>query len=87
MRLFDEDEDDKEKKEAPEPQSSPVAQALFESREVVTARADGSGGDLGIGEQGLCFRFFEQRHGDVSLHQYSMPSKITCCDGNLLQEM
>ena len=35
MRLFDEDEDDKEKKEAPEPQSSPVAQALFKSRTVL----------------------------------------------------
>jgi ATP-dependent Clp protease protease subunit len=36
LRLFDEDEDDnKEKKEAPEPQSSPVAQALFKSRTVL----------------------------------------------------
>src|SRR5215467_8482402 len=35
LRLFDEDDDEKEKKEAPEPQSSPVAQALFKSRTVL----------------------------------------------------
>jgi len=35
LRSFDEDDDEKEKKEAPEPQSSPVAQALFKSRTVL----------------------------------------------------
>jgi ATP-dependent Clp protease protease subunit len=35
LRLFDEDEDDKEKKEAPEPQFSAVSQALFKSRTVL----------------------------------------------------
>ena len=33
--MFDEDDDEKEKKEAPEPQSSPVANALFKSRTVL----------------------------------------------------
>ena len=35
MRLFDEDDDKEEKTTAPEPQSSPVAQALFKSRTVL----------------------------------------------------
>ncbi|HTT97044.1 MAG TPA: ATP-dependent Clp protease proteolytic subunit [Rhizomicrobium sp.] len=36
MRLFNEDDDDKEEKStAPDPQSSPVAQALFKSRTVL----------------------------------------------------
>ncbi|HEX4295790.1 MAG TPA: ATP-dependent Clp protease proteolytic subunit [Rhizomicrobium sp.] len=33
--MFDEDDDEKEKKEAPEPQSSPVMQALFKARTVL----------------------------------------------------
>jgi len=35
LRLFDEDDDKEEKTTAPEPQSSPVAQALFKSRTVL----------------------------------------------------
>ena len=35
MRLFDEDDDKEEKSTAPDPQSSPVAQALFKSRTVL----------------------------------------------------
>jgi len=35
LRAFDEDDDDTEKKGAPEPQSSPVANALFKSRTVL----------------------------------------------------
>ncbi len=35
MRLFDEDDDKEEKTTAPDPQSSPVAQALFKSRTVL----------------------------------------------------
>ena len=35
MRLFDEDDDEKEKPAAPEPQTSPVAQALFKARTVL----------------------------------------------------
>ncbi len=35
MRSFDEDDDKEEKTPAPEPQSSPVAQALFKSRTVL----------------------------------------------------
>ena len=36
LRLFDEEDDDeKEKKDAPEPQTSPVAKALFKSRTVL----------------------------------------------------
>ncbi|HVU20621.1 MAG TPA: ATP-dependent Clp protease proteolytic subunit [Rhizomicrobium sp.] len=35
MRLFDEDDDKEEKNASPDPQSSPVAQALFKSRTVL----------------------------------------------------
>ena len=35
LRLFDEDDDKEEKSTAPDPQSSPVAQALFKSRTVL----------------------------------------------------
>jgi len=35
LRLFDEDDDEKEKPAAPEPQTSPVAQALFKARTVL----------------------------------------------------
>jgi len=35
LRSFDDDDDDKEKPAAPEPQSSPVAQALFKARTVL----------------------------------------------------